>query len=75
MGTWLNNSDHPHFIDWCSLRTDLDYFESKMKEQKSVYSDMMATWRYHHSQFPRATIFCRTYDKPIDAENGFFKFS
>ena len=25
MGTWLNNSDHTHFIDWGSLRTDLDY--------------------------------------------------
>ena len=25
MGTWLNNSDHPHFIDWGTLRTDLDF--------------------------------------------------
>ena len=23
-GTWLNNSDHPHTIDWGTLRVDFD---------------------------------------------------
>ena len=30
MGTWLNNSNHPHFIDWGSLRTDLDFLEENI---------------------------------------------
>ena len=32
MGTWLNNSDHPHVIDWGSQRTDLDLLETKLKK-------------------------------------------
>ncbi len=30
-GTWLIKSDHPHFIDWGTLRTDLDLLEVSMK--------------------------------------------
>ena len=33
IGTWLNKPDHPHFIDWGTLRTDLDFLEAKMKHK------------------------------------------
>ena len=49
-GTWLNNSDHPHTIDWGTLRVDLDFLEVKMKT-RLAYKEIMPTWRLHHSHF------------------------
>ena len=31
-GTWLNNSEHPRFIDGGTLRTDLDFLEVRMTQ-------------------------------------------
>ena len=35
-GTWLNNSDHPHTIDWGTLRVDLDLFVGEDEDQAFV---------------------------------------
>ena len=73
MRTWLNNSDHQHFIDSGTLRTDLDFVKVKMKN-KPPYKDMTPTWRVHHSEFPRPTVFGHTEGNAIEVEYG-FRFS
>ena len=73
VGTWLNNSDHQFCVDWGSLRTDLGFQEESIIKT-SVYSHMVYTWRYDHSQFPKARVCGHTYGIAIDVENG-FKFS
>ena len=49
VGTWLNKSDHPHFFDWGTLRTDLDFLGPRMKTKlclQSADSNMEVSSQY-----------------------------
>ena len=64
MGSWLDNSDHPHFIDWGTLRTEVDFLLTNVNKN-SLHKDMIPTWRYHHSEFPRAMVFGTRNTSPL----------
>jgi len=55
-GTWLNNNDNPHIINWGCLRCNLDHMEQLMSKQGNHMEVMVPTWRYDHSPFPLTTM-------------------
>ena len=71
MGTWLNNVDHPHLVNWGNLRCSLDMLEYKMEALDGHYSLMIPTWRYKQVGFPN--IFIHGYggqDPPLVMKTG-----
>ena len=56
MGTWLNNNDNTHIINWGCLRSNLDHMEHLMSKQGNHMEVMVPTWRYDHSPFPLTTM-------------------
>ena len=73
-GTWLNNSDHPHTIDWGTRRVDLDIFVGEDEDQTCFLNDRIPTWRFHRSAFFKQMVYVHTQDKPIEVFSG-WKFS
>jgi hypothetical protein len=74
-GTWLNNMDHPHLINWGTLRSNVDFMEMQMKMQGNYMEHTIPTWRCQHDPFPN----CQVLEEPDDAtslqvETG-FKYS
>ena len=47
----------------------MDLLEAKLKQ--IFYNERIPTWRYHHSEFPRANVLGHTNDRAIDVDNGF----
>ena len=69
-GTWLNKSDHPHTIDWGTLRVDIAVFVGEDEDQACFLKDMIPIWRFHRSAFFKQMVNVHTQDKPIEVFSG-----
>jgi len=72
LGTWLNNVDHIHLLQWGNLRCSLDWLEHKIDDHQGHYNLMIPTWRYMHSKFPSLYMHSMGgQDPPLMLKTGF----
>jgi hypothetical protein len=55
-GTWLNNLENEHQINWGTLRCNLDFMECQMKIQGNFMEHTIPTWRYCAFPFPNCQV-------------------
>jgi hypothetical protein len=74
-GTWLNNLDNDHQINWGTLRGNLEFMETQMKIQGNYMEHTIPTWRYWAFPFPNCQVLEETVDlQELQVQTG-FKYS